>query len=374
MIDEKDFLGTVNLSALDLQLRYIVEKVIKKNRITIDDGLYLFQSPEVGFVFALAHCIRRNMHQDRVYFNKNLHLEPSNICVFNCRFCTYSKKRGEEGSYENSMEDMLLKIESEKDNITEVHIVGGAHPGYDLKFYCDFFSKIKSIDPKITIKALTAVELQFIMNMEGIPMNEGLQQLINCGLGAIPGGGAEIFDEELRKQICKDKVTSEGWLLIHKTAHQLGLTSNATMLFGHIETIEQRIDHMRRLRELQDETQGFNAFIPLKFRNFGNNKLNIQETSQVDVLKTFAVSRIFLDNIPHIKAYWPDVGVDTATLALSFGADDFDGTVQFTNIYSNRENTDSVLSENTIISMIRNVGMIPVERDTNYNILHIWDE
>ncbi|MBN1185424.1 MAG: aminofutalosine synthase MqnE [Bacteroidales bacterium] len=359
---------------MDNSLRKVFEKVIEGERITVDEAMELFRCDNPGLLGAVANGVKEKMHGEYVFFNRNLHIEPTNICIYNCTFCTYSKKQGEEGCYEASPAEIVNKICELKHQITEVHIVGGVHPDFDLEYYCSLFKSVKEKVPHIIIKALTAIELDYIFAKAGIGIKEGLQKLKESGLDAIPGGGAEIFDEGIREKVCKDKASSRIWLSIHEEAHKLGISTNATMLFGHIENIEHRIDHLNRLRQLQDLTKGFNAFIPLQFRNFGNNIIDIEETAPHDVLKTFAISRIFLDNIPHIKAYWPDIGKPLSQIALSFGADDLDGTVDNTRIYTQREDEKLKLAEQELVRIIRDAGKTPVERDTNYNILRIIKE
>ena len=358
----------------DKKVYHILNKVISGDRITFDEGVKLFECDDLGVLGAIANYVKEEMHGEHIFFNKNLHIEPTNICIYNCTFCTYSKKPGEEGCFEAKPGEMVKKIVDLKDSITEVHIVGGVHPDFDLEYYCNLFASIKEVVPDIIIKGLTAIELDYIFTKAGVDIGEGLKRLIESGLEAIPGGGAEIFDEKIRKEICKDKATTKAWLSIHEEAHKLGVYTNATMLFGHIESFEHRVDHLNRLRELQDKTKGFNAFIPLKFRNFGNNNLGIEEASPHDVLKTIAISRIFLDNIPHIKAYWPDIGQQLAQIALSFGADDLDGTVDNTKIYIKDESEKLNLTEQEIIRIIKEAGKTPVERDTFYNVLRIIKE
>ncbi|MEO5946809.1 MAG: CofH family radical SAM protein, partial [Chitinophagaceae bacterium] len=270
--------------------------------------------------------------------------------------------------------DQMLHIVKKYDGqpITEVHIVGGVHPKMDLQFFADLLKAIKAHRPELHIKAFTAVEYDYMFRKAKVSVEEGLKYLIAAGLDSIPGGGAEIFDEELREKICADKVDANGWLLIHETAHKLGLHSNATMLFGHVETYAHRIDHMKRLRDLQDKTGGFNTFIPLKFRNKDNDMSNVPESSVVEDMKTYAIARIYLDNFPHLKAYWPMLGRQNAQLSLSFGVDDMDGTIDdTTRIYSmagSEEQTPSMTTEE-LVTLIKQAKREPVERDTLYNVV-----
>ena len=356
------------------ELKSIAEKVKTGQRITDEEGLFLFEKASLGFVGSLANEVRIRKNGDRVYFNRNFHIEPTNIYVFNCNFCSYSKlyaKRDE--GWEMSIDQMLHIVKKyDGQPITEVHIVGGVHPKMDLQFFADLLKAIKAHRPELHIKAFTAVEYDYMFRKAKVSVEEGLKFLIAAGLDSIPGGGAEIFDEELREKICADKVDAKGWLLIHETAHKLGLHSNATMLFGHVENYAHRIDHMRRLRDLQDQTNGFNTFIPLKFRNKDNDMSNISESSVVEDMKTYAIARIYLDNFPHLKAYWPMLGRQNAQLSLSFGVDDMDGTIDdTTKIYSmagSEEQTPSMTTEE-LVTLIKQAKREPVERDTLYNVV-----
>jgi aminodeoxyfutalosine synthase len=360
---------------LPQQARRIAEKVIAGERINDDDGIYLFTEPELPLLGMMAHHLRRKRHGLRVFFNRNFHVEPTNVCIYDCKFCSYSRKiRKREEGWEMTYQEILDMVKAyDGKPVTEVHIVGGVLPQYDLPFYEELFRAIKAHRPELHVKALTSVEYHYIFKKSKVSYREGLQRLLDAGLDSIPGGGAEIFDEELRTQIAADKVSSEGWLELHRTAHQLGLRSNATMLYGHIEGPEHRVDHMRRLRELQDETGGFQTFIPLKFRNQNNEMSHLSETSVIDDLKTYAVGRVYLDNFDHVKAYWPMIGRRTAQLALSYGVDDIDGTIDdTTKIYSmaGAEEQNPAMTTPQLIDLIQRAGMVPIERDTLYNVLH----
>ena len=353
-------------------LLQIAEKVKAGQRITDEEGLILFEKASLGFVGSLANEVRIRKNGEKVYFNRNFHIEPTNVCVFSCNFCAYSKLYAHrEDGWEMSIEQMLHIVKKyDGKPITEVHIVGGVHPKMDLKFFADLLKAIKAHRPGLHIKAFTAVEYDYMFRKAKVTVEEGLKFLIAAGLDSIPGGGAEIFHPEIREKICADKVDADGWLLIHETAHKLGLHSNATMLFGHIEKYSHRIDHMRRLRELQDKTGGFNTFIPLKFRNKDNDMSNIAESSVVEDMKTYAIARLYLDNFPHLKAYWPMLGRQNAQLSLSFGVDDIDGTIDdTTKIYSmagSEEQTPSMTTAE-LVTLIRQAKREPVERDTLYN-------
>ena len=318
-------IGSVLLENVNPQIKLVSEKILSGKRITEDEGLLLFEKAELGLLGSLANAVREKKHGDKTFFNRNFHIEPTNICIYNCKFCSYVRKQGDEDAWEYSLDEVLKITESYKDKqVTEVHIVGGVHPRRDLHYYGDMISKIKQVIPGIHVKAFTAIELDFMIKKAKVSIKEGLQMLKEYGLDSIPGGGAEIFDPEIRKQVCFEKSTADMWLDIHKTAHQVGIPSNATILYGHIEEYKHRIDHMKRLRDLQDETGMFNTFIPLKFRKENNNLSHIGEVTTIEDLKNYAVSRIFLDNFDHIKAYWPMIGKDTTQLSLSFGVDDVD--------------------------------------------------
>jgi len=362
------------LEQVPADLKTIAEKVIAGKRITDDEGLMLFEKAPLPFLGALANFVREKLHGDKTYFNRNFHIEPTNICVFSCNFCSYSRlyAHRDEG-WELSADDML-KIVKNYDGkpVTEVHIVGGVHPKLNLEFFADVLRRIKAHRPELHIKGFTAVELDYMFRKAKMNAEEGLKFLKTAGLDSLPGGGAEIFDEDVRQKICADKVNTEGWLHIHETAHQLGMHSNATMLFGHIENYRHRIDHMSRLRQLQDKTHGFNTFIPLKFRNKDNDMSNVAESSVVEDMKTYAVARIYLDNFPHLKAYWPMLGRQNAQLSLSFGVNDIDGTIDdTTKIYSmaGAEEQNPSMTTAEIVALIKQVKRKPVERDTLYNVI-----
>jgi aminodeoxyfutalosine synthase len=358
----------------DPELQAVADKVYSGQRLSREDGLLLFQKADVSFVGALANHIRENLHGDNVYFNRNFHIEPTNVCVFSCNFCSYSRlyAHREEG-WELSIDDMMNTVKKyDGQPVTEVHIVGGVHPKMNLYFFADLLKQIKAHKPDLHIKGFTAVELDYMFRKAKLTNEEGVKLLKEAGLNSIPGGGAEIFDEEIRAKICADKVDSEGWLAIHEAIHNAGMHSNATMLYGHIETYEHRIDHMDRLRQLQDKTGGFNTFIPLKFRNGDNDMSNVPEVSLVEDLKMYAVARLYMDNFPHLKAYWPMLGRKNAQLTLSFGVDDIDGTIDdTTKIYSmaGAEEQKPEMSTEEIVTLVKQVKRKPVERDTLYNVV-----
>lgn len=367
----------VLLPGLDENLKGIAEKVFNEQRISEEEGLLLYEKADLGFLGILADYVRAKKNGDYTYFNRNFHFEPTNICIYNCKFCSYKRKVNEPGSWEYSYDDLLRKLkEYDGKPLTEVHIVGGVHPHRDLHYYGKMLHLVKSHRPDIHIKAFTAIELDFMIKKAGMGIKEGLKLLEEYGLDSIPGGGAEIFNEEVRKRICFDKSDSGLWLRIHKTAHELGIPSNATILYGHVEKYTDRIDHMSRLRELQDETGGFNVYIPLKFKKENNLLSEVGEVSALEDLRNFAVSRVFLDNFPHIKAYWPMLGKEISQLSLAFGVDDIDGTIDdSTKIYSmaGSEDKSPQLSTEELIRIIKEAGRIPVERDTLYKKLQIYD-
>lgn len=355
-------------------IKKISRKVISGQRITVDECITLYYEAELGLVGSLANFIRNRKHGDYTYFNRNFHIEPTNICVFDCKFCSYSRllKQKEEG-WEYSIEQMLDIVRTYKDKpVTEVHIVGGVHPKMGIHFFGELIQKVKEIKPDIHVKAFTAVELEYMCRKAKMSYKEGLAYLKSCGQNSLPGGGAEIFDEAIREKICADKCSSAQWLEIHEIAHSLGMPSNATMLYGHIEKYEHRVDHMNRLRTLQDKTNGFNTFIPLKFRNGDNQMSDIAEVSVIEDLKAYAISRIFLDNFDHIKAYWPMIGRETAQLSLNYGVNDIDGTIDdSTKIYSmaGAEEQSPSLSTRELVNLIKGVGRHPIERDTVYKVI-----
>ena len=357
-------------------IRKIEEKVRNQERLDPSEGLFLFEEAELGFLGRLASEVKNRINGDKVYFNRNFHIEPTNICIYNCSFCSYKRRVGQADAWEMDEEKMLAEIERFKETgATEVHIVGGVHPKRDLHYYAGLIRAIKRKNPDLQIKAFTAVELDFMIRKAKLNYREGLEILQSAGLDSIPGGGAEIFDETLRKKIWNDKTDSETWLLIHQTAHELGIHSNVTILYGHLETYEHRIDHMDRIRKLQDITGGFQAFIPLKYRHENNALSEIGEVATIEDLRNYAVSRIYLDNVPHLKAYWPMTGKELASVSLDFGVDDLDGTIDdTTKIYSmaGADDQNPVFTTDDLARIIRSAGRIPVERDTLYNTLKTY--
>ena len=356
-------------------LKKIAEKIFDSEQISTSDALELYNCQNLAFLGVLASAAKKRLSGEFVFFNQNFHLEPTNICVNHCKFCSYRRHEGQNGAWECSIEDIVAEVEKyTAKGATEVHIVGGVHPNRDINFYVDMLQSIKKTAPNLHIKAFTAVEIHKMCQMGNVTVEEGLQKLKAAGLESMPGGGAEIFDETIRAEICPDKTSSEEWLRIHSVAHKMGIQTNATMLYGLLEKYEHRIDHLNRLRELQKQTNGFNAFIPLKFKRENNAYSNIKESTLIEDLKNYAVSRIFLDNIPHLKAYWPMIGKQAAQLSLNYGVDDLDGTIDdSTKIYSmagGEENPSASRAE--LIKIIKDVQLVPVERDTLYNILETF--
>ncbi|MES2872768.1 MAG: aminofutalosine synthase MqnE [Bacteroidota bacterium] len=355
-------------------LRQIAEKVRSAKRISFEDGVLLYEKADLGFLGILANFIREKRHGSKTYFNRNFHIEPTNLCVYDCKFCSYSvliKERSE--GWEYTMQEMLDIVKKyDGQPVTEVHIVGGVLPQYDVAFYSELFKAIHKHRPELHVKALTPVEYHYIFKKAKIDYATGMKLMKESGLDSIPGGGAEIFHPEIRLQIAKDKCDGEQWLAIHEEWHKLGMRSNATMLYGHIEKYWHRVDHMERLRNLQDKTGGFQTFIPLKFRNQDNQMSNLPEVSVIEDLRNYAISRIYLDNFDHIKAYWAMISRNTAQLSLNFGVDDIDGTLDdTTRIYSmaGAEEQHPAMTTKELVDLIKDVGRHPVERDTLYNVI-----
>jgi len=362
-------------------LKRIEDKVLSEERLTPQDALTLFLSDDIFTIGILATKIAYRKNGDNVYFIQNYHINPTNICINRCRFCAFSRSPGEEGAYELTIEEIIgkLRAQSTKDKvgtlkspetfwgIREVHIVGGLHPDWTLDFYLTMLRRLKESFPYIHIKAFTPVEIDYFSKISGLSLEDTLKVLKGAGLDSIPGGGAEIFNEEIRDKLCPEKIDGNRWLEIMEKAHSLGIRSNATMLYGHIERYEHRIEHMLKLRDLQDRTGGFQAFIPLSFHP---KKTRLSETGHrggIDDLKTVAISRLFLDNFPHIKAYWVMLGEKVAQLALLFGADDLDGTVVEEKITHSAGGLSSrAISKAELINLIQKAGKTPVERDSFY--------
>lgn len=378
MVKSRGFSEIIQRIEKDKELLEIAEKVAAGVRLSEADGRLLFNRGDLSFVGSLAAEVAYNLHGSKVYFNRNFHIEPTNVCIYTCNFCSYSRQyKHRDDGWELSM-DQMLDIVKKYDGqaVTEVHIVGGVHPKMNLEFFCELLERIHAHRPDLHLKGFTAVELDYMFRKAKVSVEEGLQRMKDAGLQSLPGGGAEIFAPEIREQICADKVDGDGWLDIHKTAHRLGIHTNATMLYGHIENYAHRVDHMSQLREAQDETGGFNCFIPLKFRNKGNDMSNLPEVTMIEDMRLYAISRLFLDNFKNLKAYWPMLGRESAQLSLSFGVNDLDGTIDdSTKIYSmaGSEEQNPTMSTEDICDLIIAVGKTPVERDTVYNELKVYE-
>lgn len=372
MDSEYQIIQSLNLPKSLLE---IAQKVFKAEQISTSDAVELYNCSNLAFLGVLADFTKKRVSGDYVFFNRNFHLEPTNICVNHCKFCSYRRREGQKGAWECSIEDIVTDVNKfTKKGATEVHIVGGVHPNRNVNFYVDMLNSIKKAAPNLQIKAFTAVEIDQMCQMGNMTIENGLRKLKAAGLQSMPGGGAEIFDEKIRAEICPDKTGSKEWLRIHSVAHSMGIPTNATMLYGLLENYEHRVDHLNRLREIQNQTNGFNAFIPLKFKRENNEYSKVKETTLIEDLKNYAVSRIFLDNIPHLKAYWPMIGKQAAQLSLGFGVDDLDGTIDdSTKIYSMAGGEEKPsASRSELIKMIKELNLVPAERDTLYNILETF--
>jgi aminodeoxyfutalosine synthase len=355
-----------------LGLHDIEAKLDAGERLTLDDGVRLFECPDLLAVGWLANREREKRHGARTYYNFNIRLEATNVCVASCLFCSFARLRpGDPQSYTMSLEEAWDKLRQRAHQpLTEIHVVNGLHPDLPFSYYTDLLRGFKRIRPGIHLKCFTAVEIAFFADLYGMTDEQVLRELQDAGLDSLPGGGAEIFAERVRRKICHDKCGTERYLDIHRMAHRLGMRSNVTMLYGHIETIEERVDHMLRARALQDETGGFQAFIPLAFHPDNNQMRKLLAPSGADTLRVHAVSRLVLDNFPHVKAFWIATGVEIAQLALWFGVDDLDGTVQEEKIYHMAgARTPEAMSTSAIRRLIRIAGREPVERDTLYNVV-----
>lgn len=351
----------------------IIEKALSGVAISGAEALVLWHEAPLAALGSAARRLKVQKSGENVFFNRNIHIEPTNICAFRCAFCSYRRAQGEDGAWYHTLPQIEKIVESHAQKpITEVHIVGGVHPDHDFQYYVDLIAMVKHRLPHVTVKAYTAVELDYIIKKAGFSLREGLERLRQAGMEAIPGGGAEIFDAEVRARICPEKCTADEWLALHRAAHELSIPTNATILYGHVETIEHRIDHLLRLRDLQSQTGGFSAFIPLKFRT-ANNVLGqtMDETPITEDMRMMAFSRLVLNNFDHIKAYWPMLGIQATELALEFGADDIDGTIDdTTKIYSmaGAELQRPALTVAQCRSLIAKAGFTAIERDTFYRV------
>lgn len=347
----------------------IAAKVLDGERITKEDGIFLYEHADTAWLGMLASQVRERKNQKLVFYNRNFHIEPTNICIYNCTFCSYNDKNSDT-VWDHSLEEIIEKVKELDSKITELHIVGGVHPDRGTEHYSKMLKMVKEVRPDLHLKAFSAIEISFMAKKDRISYQECLLRLKESGLDSIPGGGAEIFDSAIRKQVCGEKDTAEQWLEIHQTAHENGIPTNATMLYGHLESYAHRVDHLDRLRQLQDTTSGFNTFIPLKFKRENNALSHLTESTTLEDLRNYAVSRIFLDNFDHIKAYWPMIGKSIAQLSLSYGVDDLDGTINdSTKIYSlaGAEDKNPSLGVESLRQLITDAGFVPQERDSVYN-------
>jgi len=349
----------------------IYDKVLASERLTVEDGLKLYNSPDILAIGYMANMVRNRLNGDNTYFIYNQHINYSNICTNLCKFCAFGRSKESDLAYEMSVEDVKQKVRARLDEpITEIHMVGGIHPDLPFEYYLELLRGIKEIKPSVHIQAFTCVEIAHLANLAGKPIGETLEILKEAGLGSIPGGGAEVFSPRIRELTCQDKLPGKDWLEVAKIAHRHGLHTNATMLYGHIETMEERVEHLDALRTAQDETNGFLAFIPLAFHPKNTEMSSLSRTTGIDDLKNIAVARLFLDNFPHVKAYWVMIGPKLAQIALSYGADDMDGTVKEEVItHMAGAETDQAIGSNTLIKLIKEAGRTPIERDTLYNVI-----
>lgn len=353
----------------------IHDKVETGERLTYEDGLRLYNCNDILAVGYLANIVRNRLNGDSTFFIYNQHINYSNICTNLCKFCAFGKEKDADKAYEMSVDEVKEKVRERLDEpITEIHMVGGIHPDLPFEYYTEVLRGIKEVKPSVHIQAFTCVEIAHLATLAGKPVQDTLEILKEAGLGSIPGGGAEVFSPRIRELTCKDKLPGRDWLEIAKIAHRQGLNTNATMLYGHIETMEERLEHLQALREAQDETKGFLAFIPLAFHPQNTEMSSLARTTGLDDLKNIAVARLFLDNFPHIKAYWVMIGPKLAQIALSFGADDMDGTVKEEIItHMAGAETEQAIGSGTLVKLIKEAGRTPIERDTLYNVLAVHE-
>ncbi len=359
----------------DTTLESIAAKVLAGERMSREDGIALYASNDLVGIGQMADFARRRINGDRVYFMVNRHINPTNICENRCKFCAFSRSKEQEGAYEMTLDEMARSAEEAvPDGAYELHIVGGLHPDWPLEFYLDMLRRIRSVvRPHVIIQAFTAVEIEYYAQISGLSTLEVLRQLKDAGLDSMPGGGAEIFSERTRQAAWEKKTSADDWLRIHGEAHSLGMKTNCTMLYGHIETLEERIDHLIRLREQQDASGGFLAFIPLAFHPLNTELADLPGTTGFDDLKTLAIARLVLDNIPHVKSFWIMVGLQVAQLSTVFGVDDIDGTVVEEKItHMAGATTPEALSKDELVAMIEETGHVPVERDTLYRVVSVY--
>ncbi|MCS5690365.1 MAG: aminofutalosine synthase MqnE [Acidimicrobiales bacterium] len=352
----------------------VADRLEAGERLSFDEGMRLFEAPDLLAVGWLANRERERRHADQTFFNQNIRIEATNVCVASCLFCAFARlKPGDQGAYTMSLEEAWDKVRDREDQaLTEVHVVNGLHPDLPFSYYVELLQGFKRIRPNVHLKCFTAVEIAFFADLYGMSDEQVLRELMDAGLDSLPGGGAEIFAERVRRKISHDKCGTERYLEIHWTVHRLGMRSNVTMLYGHIETPAERLDHMLRVRDLQDETEGFQAFIPLAFHPDNNQMRKLPAPTAADTLRVHAVARLMLDNVSHIKAFWIATGVDVAQTALWFGADDLDGTVHEERIYHMAgARTPEAMTTHEIGRLISAAGRQPIERDTLYNVLSV---
>jgi len=357
-----------------MSLEQINNKVFTQTRLNREDGIELFRSTDLLALGRMATHVAQKKNGNKVFFVQNMHINPTNICVNRCKFCAFSRSKGEPGAYEMSIDDILGKARHAGNGVRELHIVSGLHPDLPFAWYLDMLRALKHEFPNLHIKAFTAVEIDYLAKLSNLGLTETLQALRAAGLGSLPGGGAEIFDSAVRNTLCAEKISGNRWLEVIEAAHRIGLKSNATMLYGHIENAEHRVDHLIKLRELQDVTCGFQAFIPLSFHSQNTEIKKSAYTTGFDDLKTLSISRLMLDNFDHVKAYWVMLGEKISQVSLSFGVDDLDGTVVEERITKAAGGaTDGSMTLPDIVHLIKQAGRIPVERDTIYNEIKVWD-
>ncbi len=349
----------------------ILDKIKAMERLSMADAVRLYESNDLLAIGYLANLVRERLNGDKAYFIYNQHINYSNICTNLCKFCAFGKDKSSDQAYEMTVDHIRKKVEERLDEpINEIHMVGGIHPDLPFSYYIEALQAIKAVRPDVHIQAFTCVEIAHLAELNQKSVNDTLIELRDAGLGSIPGGGAEVFSPRIRAKTCEKKLSGEGWLEVAKTAHRLGIKSNATMLYGHIETIVERVEHLDALRRAQDETQGFMTFIPLAFHPKNTELADLTRSSGIEDLKNVAVARCFLDNFPHIKAYWVMIGAKLAQVALSFGADDMDGTVKEELItHMAGAETEQMLASKQLVQLIKEAGRIPIERDTLYNEL-----
>ncbi len=358
------------ISSSDKALFNIWDKVREHRRLTVDDGVRVLESDDFATVGLMADWVKKQLTGDKVYFVLNRHVNPTNICVLSCKFCDFAKKTGDADAYEMSIEDVLSHLD---DDVQEVHIVGGHHPTWPFQYYVDMVKTIHDKHPNVQIKAFTASEIDYFHRRWKVPPEESLLILKEAGLTSMPGGGAEVFSERVHKLLLPGKADAKRWLEIHSIAHKMGIKSNCTLLYGHIETFRERAEHLHLLRSMQDETNGFLAFIPLEYQ-IGYTKLRSRHTSPLDDLKMIAVARLMLDNISYIKSYWVMLGEATASIGLNFGANDLDGTIGKERIaHAALAYSPVGRTRNAMVNTILDAGKIPVERDALYNEVKVYD-